>query len=287
MADAQPPTPTTSPPREDAPADAQQAHSPADSDRTVAVVSLPAGQPRKAIEPMPSSGAAYFSTDCGRLPHRQPPGPQLPPVIVRSDKIRGVVDFANYWRNKHPKAYHCFFPLCGWTIEDLWDNADIHLESPAFLQEVLKFITQDNVYRAKAYAIDWSKEHQDKLELIGGDLTGIYDPNDHLAFVDKVFTDGETNEYPRHFLWHVTNIMRNGMWNVVKNQQAAQAAASVQGAAKADGEDTGTAKLESTPASDTKTTAPMEQLHRQPVSPPGGGPRKTGRTRSPHFVHVN
>jgi hypothetical protein len=87
--------------------------------------------------PRPSSGMAIFSTDLGRRPPREPLGPPYEPVIVYSDRNASVVQFAAIWLNKYPRQYHCFFSLCGYTIEDLWDNADIHRHSPAFCKEVL------------------------------------------------------------------------------------------------------------------------------------------------------
>lgn len=167
----------------------------------------------------PGSGTAVFSTHNGLYPHRMPPGPPFNPVIVRSNFVLGVVEYANYWRTKLPQYYHCFFTDAGWGITDLWDKADIHLESPVFLQEVLKFITKDNEFRAHRFATDWSTAHPDKLDAIGGDLTGIFDPNDQMSFVYYFFTDGETKFWPPEFLYQVLYMMRQAMRHAVEQQK--------------------------------------------------------------------
>jgi len=195
------------------------------------------------------------------------------PVIVRSEKVTGVVYYANYWRNKHPKIYHCFFPESGWTISDLWDNADIHLESPGFLEEVLRFICQDNAVRANHYVVQWSKAHPEKLDMIGGDMSQIYDIHYPAAIVDMIFTDGETEQYPHMFLWHVFHNMRICMSIAMKKQQAAKATANAQGVAKADGEAASSVELACTSAmGNFAVTAQVKQP--QSASSPGVGPRK-------------
>ncbi|KAF2263419.1 hypothetical protein CC78DRAFT_274712 [Lojkania enalia] len=170
--------------------------------------------------PTPISAAdrrALFSTDFGRKEKRKLM-PPYPPVIVRSDKIRGVVDYALYWLNERPEVYLCVFPQCGWIIDDLWDDYDIHLNSPSFLRDALTFITRDNVHRAKRFAYEWSEKYPGRVELLGGDTPSLYDWNDPLAIVDKVFVNGETDMWPRTFLWHAGNMMRMGM-HIVERQQ--------------------------------------------------------------------
>ncbi|CAI6263425.1 unnamed protein product [Periconia digitata] len=173
----------------------------------------------QTLKASPGSGAALFSTDDGRHPHRPPPGPPFTPVIVRSDPVLGVVGFANYWRNKHPHYYHCLFTQQGWGITDLWDRADIHLESPGFLKEVLKFITQDNEFRVHKFANKWSRDHTDKLDMIGGDMSDLFDPHDSLTFVYKIFTDGETESSPPEFLYQALYIMRTAMRRTVQEEE--------------------------------------------------------------------
>jgi hypothetical protein len=226
MAETPPPADATAPASPAAaPVIIVQTSSPAASDAGV-VDAAPAVYIMDPMKGRPQSGAAIFSTNDGRMPPRKIPGPPFPPVIARSDPIFSVVMYAHFWRNKLPDYYHRFFPGNEWTTKDLWDAADIHLEEPDFLKEVLKFITNDNRFRAEKFAYEWSVQHKEKLEMIGGDLTGIFDPHDHLAIVYKVFTDGETKAWPPEFLYNALHSMRQKMRICSEQLKEAQAVAS-------------------------------------------------------------
>lgn len=155
-----------------------------------------------------------FSTDLGRLAPRKLQGPPYTPVIVRSDRVQDVVTAAQLWLKKYPVQYLCIFPQSGWQIGDLWDEQDIHLETESFCKEVLKFIERDNYIRARDYAHQWSKTYPERLDVVGADMSVLYDPNDHLSIVDKIFVNGEMDLYPRIFLWHVAHNMRTAMLEV-------------------------------------------------------------------------
>jgi hypothetical protein len=267
-------SPTPAPPVtcEAPPVEIVRANSLSDSDgaeKTIIALEDP-----HTVKAVPSTGAAILSTENGRRPTREPPGPPYPPVIVRSNKVIGVVQYANYWRNKYGKLYHSFFTNSGWIIADLWDNADIHLESPGFLEEVLLFITRDNEFRARKYAFEWSQAHRDKLDTIGGDMTQVYDHNNPMAIVDKVFTDGETRDYPHLFLWHVVRHMRQSMSITVEKQQAMKAAANAHGMVKTDSGTAGNMALG--PPSTVNACAITTQTKQpQSVTSPDVKPRKT------------
>jgi hypothetical protein len=210
------------------------------------------------VELAPLNRIAAFSTGLGRRPARQPPFPPSP-VIVRSNLVKGVVLYANYWRVKEPKIYHSFFPDSEWTISDLWDNAHIHIDSPGFLVEVLGFICRDNAFRAKAFVPEWSQAHPEKLDMIGGDMSQLYDVNNPTAIVDKIFTDGETEMYPHIFLWHVFRNMRICMADTMKKQQAAIPTAANQEVVKTNGEATGLAFQPATLSATSKPANPPQK----------------------------
>jgi hypothetical protein len=172
------------------------------------------------------SGRAFFSTELGTRPPRKLIGPPFPPVIVRSDKVAGVVQTALHWRKKHPQVCWTVFPQCGWTVEDFWDAEDIHIDTRTHLAEVLTFLSRDNSWCASKFAQDWSRAHPEQVnKVLGvGDLKDFYDPKDHLAIVDKLFVNGETADKPREFLWHVAHIMRTALVKVRENQQCAASA---------------------------------------------------------------
>jgi hypothetical protein len=272
MAETQlhPPAPVPPAPCGAIPVEMTRVNSPANSETTERTVIAP--ERRRTMEFQPYSRAAAFSTDLGRRPAREPLGPPFAPVIVRSEQIMGVVSYAGYWRSKHPKIYHSFFPESGWTITDLWDNADIHLESPGFLEEVLGFICRDNTYRANEYMYTWSRAHPEKLDTIGGDMSQIYDISNPPAIVDKIFTDGETDQYPHVFLWHVFHSMRICMSTTMK-KQAGKAKADTQGVVKEGGEAAGSTKPG--PSFATENPAMAVQVKQSySASSLGLGPRK-------------
>jgi hypothetical protein len=207
--------------------DVPSVSSPADSEKTVIVSKRSTRAPPhlRRMDAQPGAGAAVFSTDGGRHPHRNPLIPP-PPVIVRSDKVRGVVDFANYWRGECPDLYPCFFPDCGWGITDLWDAADIHVESPGFLEEVLHFIVRDNVAGATNFAQIWCQRNQDKVDKLACYTNLMYDANDPFAIVDEFFTEGEQDECPRQFLFHALWALRQGMRSYMSKCHATQSVGS-------------------------------------------------------------
>jgi hypothetical protein len=169
----------------------------------------------------PVPGLAWFSTELGTRPPRKAPSPPFAPPIAYSDKIQAVVHTSHFWRRKYPRTAFALFPLCGWTIEDFWDAEDIHIYTEEHCREVLKFTTQDNVYRAIKFAEEWSIAHPERLTSTIGQVSmdDLYEEEEPLAIVDKLFTDGEINEFPRHFLWHALNIMRASMVKVMARKE--------------------------------------------------------------------
>ncbi|KAF2116597.1 hypothetical protein BDV96DRAFT_30013 [Lophiotrema nucula] len=260
--------------------------SPAPSDQTVVPAVV---EPKTAyLEAMHKFGAvsanpachAYFSTNFGRRPKRDagPPYP-LPPVIVRSHQVEGVVEFARFWYKQYPYHCHHFFPNAGWTIEDLWDNHDIHLHSPSFLREVLTFITRDNYYLARKYAVDWSKQRPDLVAKVGDEVQGVYDTSNDEAIVGKIFTDGDKEHFPTLFLWHVANLMRFSMYKTILQHQdsTASAVATVKATEKADGTKGDKVALETEPSAERKASTATAKKQSVPEHAPGSGSRKTAR----------
>ncbi|XPS72177.1 hypothetical protein M3J09_004343 [Ascochyta lentis] len=182
--------------------------SPTSSEKTV---TPPPPSSIAVVEPQLGHGSAMFSTDLGRRAPRRLQGPPYVPVIARSDRVQGVLVAAGMWRHKHPQQYLSIFPQAGWQIGDLWDEEDIHLETESFCEELLRFIERDVYVRAKNLAEEWSRMYPERLQIVGGDITGLYDKNDHLSIVDKIFVHGEQQEYPPVFLWHVAHTMRAAM----------------------------------------------------------------------------
>jgi len=231
---------------------------------------------------VPQAGLALFSTDLGRHPKREPAGPPYAPVIVVSDKVRGVVDFARKCKAKYPNEYLFFFPHCGFTIHDLWDNADIHLHSPTFLQEVLKFITQDNVRYAQSVAVHWSTHNPQRLHVV---LEVAYQQEQPLGIVDEIFVNGETNEFPREFLWHVAHMMRFGMYETMNKTRAVPIEAVAGTVVKAADSDASTLNPRTDPAAEHMSKA-IQGNKQLPMAPPSGnGPRK--RTTRSYVFEFN
>ncbi|KAF2629709.1 hypothetical protein BU25DRAFT_272384 [Macroventuria anomochaeta] len=185
--------------------------SPAGSDKTLTPPRL---RSTSNVEPQLGGGSAMFSTDLGRRAPRRFQSPPYAPVLVRSDIVRDVVTAAGYWRSKYPHQYLCIFPRAGWQIGDLWDKEDVHRETEPFCKEVLRFIERDNCVRAQNYVQDWSKLHPERLPIVGGDMTELYDKSNPLSVVDKIFVNEERRQYPPIFLWHVAHIMRTTMLTV-------------------------------------------------------------------------
>ncbi|KAF2798896.1 hypothetical protein K505DRAFT_321526, partial [Melanomma pulvis-pyrius CBS 109.77] len=256
-------------------------HSPAIPDKTVvpaatdhpAASTSPHEQKQSAPEivPMPHANQAVLTTDLGRQSHHPAPTPPGPPLVVRSDKMQGVADFAQRMFANSRDQYLSYFPQCGWTIYDLWDSVDIAIDSPSFLEEVLKYITFDNVHRMRAYAVEWSEKNRDRLDFIGGDMTSVYDPNDHLAIVEKIFINGETDAYPRIFLWHVAHFMRTGMMNVALKKQAMATATATASNVKANDNHASKTALKSSPVSEPTSMAAEEENQPRPEITTGSG----------------
>jgi hypothetical protein len=169
----------------------------------------------------PGCGAAISSTELCTRPPRPLEGPPYMPVIVRSDKVVGVVDAAKILQTKFKSQCLCIFPGQGWTINDLWDANDIHLETASFCGEMLTFISRDTYYAAQQFAKDWMRKYPDRLQLVGSDMAELYNPKDHFAIVEKIFTKGEPISFPRTFLWHVAHMMRHMLKAMSNANQAA------------------------------------------------------------------
>lgn len=182
--------------------------SPAHLDTTVIVIRP---EPTK---PQLNRGSAIFSTNLGSRPQRKLCGPCRMPVIARSDRIRDIVAAAGFWRDKYPYQYFCIFPGRDWKIEDLWDEEDIHLETNNFCREVLRFIERDNCVRAQQYSQEWAQLYPERLSILGGNMTKLYDTHDPLSVVDKIFINNERQFYPPVFLWHTAHIIRKAMLTV-------------------------------------------------------------------------
>lgn len=239
-----------------------ETQSPVLSDKTV-VVQASTPPPEPMIDPKVKHGQALFSTDLGLRPPRVLTGPPKtwPPVIVRSNMLHDVVQSAQYWREKYPHTYHCYFPDLGYDIHDLFDNVDIHIYTPEFCQQLLYFITMDNATRAHHYAVEWAQQNPERVHIVA---TDIYDEKDPLSLVDKIFINGEVNEYGRTFLWHVANIMRHGMLAHLKKQQLKSSAANVGAAAKASGNEAGKSDLKTKPAVEQKSSIAVEDKQPKP-----------------------
>ena len=290
MAEDQPPVVVSSsaaPPKDASAANEQQASqsSPAASDKTtiVSAPDHPAWQ-----KPKPShtfTVSEYLVT--GQKPPRpksQPihtsAGPPLPPLVVRSDKTQGVVDHARRLFENSPARYLCFFPQCGYTIYDAWDSHDIHIDSAEFLTEVLTFITRDNVYRAQTYAHEWSQKNRYRLDFIAGEVPRMYNSNDPLSIIDRIFIDGETQSYPREFLWHVANIMRTGMVNTALKPQGTTAGDTAQNVGRLDDNRAGNDSLDINLAIDVKPNITAEEKKTRPETNHSSGASKTIRKNS-------
>ncbi|KAJ5030764.1 hypothetical protein J3E71DRAFT_359067 [Bipolaris maydis] len=179
---------------------------------------------------LPGARRAYFSTDLGTQAHRLI-GSGLAPAVVRStnDPV-AVVQAARYWQIKYKSEYTgvqkvyklaanysqdqclCIFPNQRWTVEDLWDAADIFAEGRQFCEQMLTFIARDTLYAADRFAKDWAREHPDRLDFTGINIGNVYDLNDPLTALDQIFVFGEINSFPRAFLWHVAFILI-ASWN--------------------------------------------------------------------------
>ena len=163
----------------------------------------------KAREFTPGCGLAIFSTELGTQAKRAIDSQCLPPVIVRSDGVKGVVDASRKWQARFRVQCLCIFPGQGWTVNDLWDAADLHLDTPAFCSEMLTFISRDTYHAARTFADDWIRAYPERLAVVGSDMANLHKTHDPFDIVDKIYNDGERAEFPRTFLWHVAHMMRH------------------------------------------------------------------------------
>jgi hypothetical protein len=207
--------------------------SPAASDKTVIGTPVDDATYRDRdtlLEPM--LGLALFSTEMGTRPQRPTPVPSDAPPIARSDPFQAVIDTALYWRKKHYRTSLAVFPYIGWKIEDLWDAEDIHVYTRKHCRDVLDYMSLDNLSAARRYAREWAQHNQEQLAKTLGqdtdDLGDLIDPANHWSLLDKVFVNGETNGWPRQFLWHVAHIMRAEILEERAKEQFAAARPAVQ-----------------------------------------------------------
>ena len=155
-------------------------------------------------------GAAVFSTDLGRLPFRFLEHP-YPPVIARSDPRAGVYDFAKSLQLKYPFESRQVFPQT--TIDQLWDDVDIHLQSPGFLVKVIQYISYENLDAVRVFAVEWSEKNNHLLRFAHS--LG-YEENNPLGIVDQLYEPNLIKVWGRPFLWHTINFMRASMFSTTQ-----------------------------------------------------------------------
>ena len=76
---------------------------------------------------------------------------------------------------------------------------------------MLTFISRSTYYWADRFARDWARAHPDRIDFTGLEMGNVYNTNDSLDVVDKIFIFGEPIDFPRVFLWHVAYILI-GTW---------------------------------------------------------------------------
>lgn len=182
-----------------------------DNSSAAEMATKPSHHPMLAHPPMipplePAQGAALFSTGFGRRPKRLLQEP-LAPVIVHTPKYEQehVASLALHLKGSYPFDYMRFLPDSNWTIDDLFDDVEIHLQGRSILKEVLRFICYDNVAHMKHFVKQWSLVGPECMERVGN---LHYDPENPYGVVFDLFRDGETMYYPPEFLWHAANFMR-------------------------------------------------------------------------------
>ncbi|EAT84883.2 hypothetical protein SNOG_07417 [Parastagonospora nodorum SN15] len=160
----------------------------------------------------PGTHRALFSTDLGKRAKNSVSTPP-PPVIVRSNKALSVMETVDFWRRKYPHFAWSIFPESGWTVEDLWDAADIHVETRDHCKEVLYLLCKDNAVTAGLFARDWSLKNTEQFVkfMAMHEKVGMSDPQDPLGLVDMLFVNGEFKNWPRKFLWHTTQALRTSV----------------------------------------------------------------------------
>ncbi|KAF3052215.1 hypothetical protein E8E11_010224 [Didymella keratinophila] len=188
----------------------KQPESPAPSDKTVTAPPVSSNDDIKQ-QPQPGRRAAIFSTDLCRRPPRglQQLGCFQP--IVRSNLEEDAYVAAGRLRKKYPYQYLSIFPHQGWLISDFWDDHDIQIEGKNYSTAVLNIIANHNAIQVPQFAREYAEKHPERLNLIGGNIAGLYDKSDPLSIVDKIFVNGETRGYPPAFLWKVAYVLRTKM----------------------------------------------------------------------------
>ncbi|KAJ4381258.1 hypothetical protein N0V86_003607 [Didymella sp. IMI 355093] len=210
---------------EPAPAESNQSASPALSDKTVTAPPVGSNGDAKP-QSQPGQQSAIFSTDLG---HRAPRGLQQPgdfQPIARSDLVKDVIVGAGHLLRKYPYQYLNIFPQQGWQIGDLWDDYDIQVEGESYFTELLGFIERDNVIRVQKYASEYAQKHPERLHLIGDDIAGLYNKANPLSIVNKIFVNGESQNFPPSFLWKVAHFLRINMFAVKAMTEPSQDPAS-------------------------------------------------------------
>lgn len=184
------------------------------------------------VVPVNPSGQALFSTRLGRYPKR-PAATVHPAMVVCSDRPAAVAAYAHCWRDRFPKQYLCYFPKCNpkFEIGDLFDDNDIQLRGKEFLEDVLTFITSENVRHARLFIDEWCTKNHERRHIFG---TVQYDPSDPEGIVDQIYVNGETEKYPRAFLWHAANIKRCDLLSDPNQPQATFSIANTAAAAAAE-----------------------------------------------------
>ena len=76
---------------------------------------------------------------------------------------------------------------------------------------MLTFISRSSYYWADRFARDWARAHPDRVDFTGLEMGNVYNTNDSLDIIDKIFIFGEPIDFPRVFLWHVAYILV-GTW---------------------------------------------------------------------------
>jgi hypothetical protein len=190
--------------------EAKQSASPAPSDKTVTAPLVGSNVDIKQ-QPQPGRRVAIFSTNLGR---RAPRGLQQPGFfqpIVRTNLEEDAFVAAGRLRKKYPYQYLSIFPHQGWQVSDLWDDHDIQIEGENYFITVLNIIANHNAIQVPQFAREYAEKHPERLNLIGGNLAGLYDKTSPLSIVDKIFVNGETRECPHAFLWKVAHVLRTNM----------------------------------------------------------------------------
>ncbi|KAE8846126.1 hypothetical protein HRS9139_00693 [Pyrenophora teres f. teres] len=155
----------------------------------------------------PGAGQAFFSTERGTRALRPVSQVAIPPIARGRNDPATVVRAARYWQEKYPRECLCLLPTQGWTIEDLWDAEDLHVEDREFCEQILAFISQETCDIAHLFAYNWVHAHPDRVDFTGLRMGNVYNADDPLEIIDQIFIFGEPNLYSRVFLWHVAHIM--------------------------------------------------------------------------------